>query len=209
MGYADFPIWYSAGSTAGNPCDPLPGCGVSIIQTAGLTIPAGTASPANVYPSIVVTDASNPTVELIGWVGGFPSNGIHALLQAPNGAFCMLVSNISNSSIANLILTNNALRPVDFFNDVRTGTWRPTNRDPQADVMPGLTSPAGGWPSNSFSSAGGLSLLSGSGEWKLYFAGSSARQTPATISGWKINGVAATFGYSASSGSCAGGIIAP
>lgn len=151
---------------------------------------------ANPYPSGIYAKGSNPIVKINGLTHGFPDD-IDMLLLAPNGAYCMLMSDCGGGNSLtgiDLVIDGASATPLPNLATITSGTYKPTNNTVLKDPMPSpIGTPAANWPTD-------LSALSGEGIWKLYVA-DDAHQECGWIVSWQLVFGSTTYGDSFDAGS--------
>jgi uncharacterized repeat protein (TIGR01451 family) len=150
------------------------------------------SGPAKPYPStIAVSNLANVlgkvTVTLSNLNYSYPGD-VNALLVAPNGASCLLMSHAGDQdqSTAHLNLTfdDSASSPLPEFGQLASGTWQPTayaNFIFPTPVFP-TNAPAGPYPV-------ALSALNGAnpnGTWLLYVYDDRSGDAGAISNGWSL-----------------------
>ena len=181
---------------------PIGGAPTTFTSAVAMDIPAGqpgtTSGPADPYPSTIavsgLTGNKVISVELTDlsheWVGD-----VDVLLEAPNGAKMIIMSDAFSASNDPPVVTTLTLR--DDAADTMTtggtppatGTFQPFNNT--ADDPFDAPAPAGPYEnpapagSATFLSAYGMDGAAMNGDWKLYID-DDAGSDPGTMGGWKI-----------------------
>lgn len=156
------------------------------VDGSGVTVSPSGQNAGVPYPSVItISDSFGFIVDLNVVLNGVShtfSDDFDILLQGPNGAMVMLLSDTGgNNAMSNVTLTFDDLGAVlSESSPIVTGTYRPVNNGATNDVMP---SPAPVGPYGTMLSAfNGINPL---GDWNL-FVFDDRNTDGGTISSWSL-----------------------